>query len=255
MKKLLLLIILVSAINSENTVYAIPVDLSVGGYAGYIPCMGGDLHSRIQETSMGSANGVYGINRSQDGKKKKKIYPLTGFNAGADFRAIFYDFILLKLGLNYTLSFTGGEGKTLDLSENITSVKYSMWYVDVPLCLGIVLPFWKNAAVSVAAGFSFAYGVYSNKFQSATPLNSSGTFENWTFPVVIILNGEYFFTDHISINSSISFYKGITDVSKSGTDYARIDFSGYRWTIGASYHFVVTLRKYLESDYRDEDKN
>ena len=221
---------------SLQQAHAIDTDVSLGAHFGLAPSLGGDLHSRFQETVLGVSNGIDGINRSMPGIKTDKAERLLGAYGGIDLKAVFIKYLMIRLQANFTMNMIGGTGSSLDLSENKLRVRYTMWAVDIPFCLGASVPLGRSVRISLCGGVAFAYGNYSNSFKSST-VSSSAEFEGWTFPWVIMLSGEYFFRKDIAIISSVVYYHGATDTIKSGSDFAQIDFTGFRWNIGFSYHF------------------
>ncbi|HPI91426.1 MAG TPA: hypothetical protein PK859_19120 [Spirochaetota bacterium] len=233
---------LLIALLLPSPLFAINTAVSLGAHIGLAPDMGGNLQSRVQRTELGVDNGIDGINRSMDGVKTEKINKLLGAYGGMDFKVVFAKYFLFRLQTNFVMNFFGGTGVTLDQSENRLTAKYSLWIVDIPVGLGVSVPFGDIVRISLCGGVAFAYGSYSNSFKSST-VNSSATFETWTFPWLIMLSGEYFFREDIAITTSLAYYQGSSDVIKSRSDYAKIDFSGFRWNIGFSYYFIKKKKK------------
>ncbi len=60
---------------------------------------------------------------------------------------------------------------------------------------------------------------------------------------MLLVEGDYFLSEKLSITASLAYYKGSTDIRKDryrtdgDTDFARIDFTGYRFGMGVSWHF------------------
>lgn len=217
--------------------HAIETDVSLGAHFGLAPALGGDLGSRFQENTLGVNNGIEGINRSMSGIDTDKVERLLGGYGGIDFKVIFIKYLMIRLQANFTMNMTGGTGISLDQAENRLEVSYSFWAVDIPVQVGVSVPFGNTVRISLSGGIAFAYGTYSNSFKSAT-VNSSAEFTGWTFPWIIMLSGEFFLKEYIALTSSLVYYNGATDIIRSGSDYAKIDFGGFRWNIGFSYHFI-----------------
>ncbi len=224
--------------------YASPFNQAISLYAGYIPSLGGNLYSYKQENSFGSATGVDGINKSQTGFSTSQIHRLIGATGGINFKVVMYDFFAVRIGANYFKNVWGGKGKTVynDAgTDTLLECKYSFDGFDVPLTFGIVIPFYKDMKITFSCGVAYAWGRYKNRFQSDAPLDYNGKFKGTAYPLVINTEGEYFINDKFAVSTSLVYYKGTTQVikdSKKGdgsTDYAPIDFSGYRFLLGVSY--------------------
>lgn len=220
---------------------------SISLYGGVMPGMGGNLNSLKQEDLFSTDTGIDGINRSSSGYSTSAIYRLLGVSGGLDFRAIFFDYLCLRLGANYNQSVWGGKGTTLyDDSGTLTEIKckYSLMTIDAPLTAGLSIPFWKDVKITFGCGVAFGYGQYKNKFETAA-FTYKGHFEGWTFPLVLILEGDYFLTNNIAIYTSLFYYNGSTGILKdkttsdSSVDYASISFSGYRFSLGFSLFFYT----------------
>jgi len=222
-------------------VYSLMLRMSAGPRLGLVPSMGGDLNSRVQEVDLGVTGGIEGINRSKDGLETERIKRLFGASAGAGFRAVFADYLLFSTGADFSMDFFGGEGSTLDSSDNIVTAEYSMLTVGIPVTLGFSIPFWNDIRISFSGGVAPTYGIYKNSFSSAAPLDSSATFRGWGVPMIIVLTGEYLLTKKTGIVSSLTWCNGSTRMLKGGQDYARIDFSGYRWNIGMLFYFNTRI--------------
>ncbi|MCX8125283.1 MAG: hypothetical protein N3F66_14130 [Spirochaetes bacterium] len=223
-----------------------PFNQAISLYAGYIPSLGGNLYSYEQEHTFGSATGIDGINKSQTGFSTAPIHRLMGATVGATFKVVMYDFFTARIGINYFKSVWGGKGKTVynDGGTNrLLECNYNFDGFDIPLTLGIVIPFYKDMKITFSCGVAYAWGRYKNKFESDAPLSYKGHFKGTAYPLVINTEGEYFINEKFALTTSLTYYKGTTEIikdSKKGdgnTDYAPIDFSGYRFLLGVSYYF------------------
>lgn len=229
------------------------VSVSGGIYGSFMQSMGGNLQSYNQENYFGSSSGIDGINRSMDGYSTSNIERLTGVFAGLDVKAIFFDYYMLRVGANYGMSMTGGKGKTVYYNGAYYNLKceYSLKQYDFPVTLGLSIPFWKDSRISVSCGTAFARATYENKFESdstsapfsLTQNTIKGKFTGWAFPLVVLIQGDFFIMPEVSLISTISYYRGRTKVIKDSSDkdgnvdYASIDFTGYRFSLGVSYFF------------------
>ena len=252
MRKLIVNILLLIFISVSTHLFAEKLTFSTGINAGYMPSMGGNLDSLSQELYYGSASGVDGINRKIDGYSTTDIERLTGVYFGFDFNAFFYDYFLVRTGFNYGMSVYGGKGKTVFYSPPpdddyfILKCEYSYRQFDVPLTVGVCIPFWKDAKILITCGAAYANAKYVNKFKSedtAVPFNRKGSFSGWGIPLVVLIQGDYFVTEKVALTTAISYYRGESKVIKDSsdndgdTDFAVIDFSGYRFNLGVSYYF------------------
>ncbi|MFH0976324.1 MAG: hypothetical protein V1874_11135 [Spirochaetota bacterium] len=252
MKKTLLIIVFL-IITQIQDISAETVSVSGGFYAAYMPSMGGNLGSYTQETYFNSNSGIDGINRSMDGYSTSNIDRLTGVFAGFDVKAIFHDYYLIRVGANYGMSIMGGKGKTIynDGTYHNLECEYSLKQYDFPVTVGLSIPFWKDARISLSCGTAFARATYENKFESdstAAPFSATqsaikGKFTGWAFPLVVIIQGDYFLKQEVALTTTIAYYKGSTKVIKDSKDndgnidFASIDFTGYRFNLGVSYYF------------------
>ncbi|MDY6968204.1 MAG: hypothetical protein SVR08_06055 [Spirochaetota bacterium] len=239
------------------SLYARRINYSFGISGGYIPSLGGNLSSYIQEDQFGSKSGIDGINRSKDGYSTSHIDRLDGSFLGFNFKTVIYEFYLIQIGAYYCQNVRGGTGDTVFTKDNtnyyILECEYIFSEYDFPLTIGLSIPFWKDFKINLAGGISAAYGKYEYSFKSNTysdPFTRKGSFSGWAFPMVILLEGEYFISKQIALNSCISYYNGSSrvhrDSHKSDTggldgegavDYAKINFSGYRYSFGFLYYF------------------
>lgn len=233
------------------------VNYSIGINGGFAPSLGGNLDSMIHYY-FDSDSGIDGMNRSLGDYKTSDINRLFGLTIGFEFKTIIQDFYLIRLGANYSNGVFGGEGKTLITPDNtnyyLLECKYSFSQFDVPLTLGLAIPFWKDMMLSLSCGIAYANATYKNEFKSGDtypdPFEREGEFKGYGYPFVVILEGEYFFLTNASLTSTLSYYYGSTEVLKdrkdedtegfggaAAVDFAEIDFTGYRFTFGVSYYF------------------
>lgn len=228
------------------------ISVSSGLYLGYMPSMGGNLDSYTQQTYFNTNSGVDGINKSMSGYNTSNIDRLTGAFGGVEIKAIFYDYYLLRVGANYGMSVMGGKGKTVynDGTTHSLKCEYTFREYDFPVTIGLSVPIWKDSRISLSCGTAFASAKYENKFESdslAAPFAAQrkikGSFSGWALPLVVIIQGDYFVSPEVALTSTISYYKGATKVIKDSSDddgnvdFASIDFTGYRFSLGVSYYF------------------
>ncbi len=252
-KKIIILIIIFLTANISK-LYAEKLSVSSGLYIGFMPSMGGNLDSYTQQNYFGSNSGIDGINRSMDGFSTSKIDRLTGITFGLEVKAVLYDYFLVRAGANYGMSIMGGNGKTVYYDGGYYPLKceYSFKECDFPFTIGLSIPFWKDVRVAVSCGTSFAYAKYENKFESTATLDPfsaqrsiKGSFAGWAFPLVVIMQADYFIRQEVSLTSAIIYYRGATKVfrdrsdSDGNVDFASIDFTGFRFNLGVSYYFYV----------------
>ncbi|MCU0844682.1 MAG: hypothetical protein MUC76_07125 [Spirochaetes bacterium] len=221
---------------------------SLGAQAGFVPSLGGNLHSSTHET-IGVYNGIDGINKSLDGYDTSTINRLLGASGGIVLKATFYDYFLVRLGGNFTMDVRGGSGTTLydtpapGFTPELLDCTYSMYVIDAPLTAGLAVPFWKDVRIAFSCGAAFAYGNYKNSLRPESGGDVKGKFRGYGFPLVLLVEGDYFLNAKVSITASLAYYRGSTDIRKDryrtdgDTDFARIDFTGYRFSMGASRHF------------------
>lgn len=203
---------------------------------GFSPEVGGSMHSGWQLENLEVQNGIYDINRSAAGFELSTVETPLGLNAAFDFRIIM-DRIYFKAGGGYSRTIAGGKGTTLNalVSEEV-KVRYKQWSLDLPLTFGATLLFWNESRISLGCGIAFAYGNYSNSFKSAS-LDHSGSFSSYALPLVAELSGEVFISSDTTIICSVDYYYGKSKVVKDGSDYARVDFSGTRFSAGFVRYF------------------
>ncbi|MGB4270186.1 MAG: hypothetical protein WBK20_13540 [Spirochaetota bacterium] len=225
---------------------ASPFNQAISLYAGYIPSLGDNLYSYEQENTFGSATGIDGINKSQTGFSTATIHRLIGATAGLTFKVVMYDFFTARIGAHYFKSVWGGKGKTVyddGGTDRLLECNYSFDGFDIPLTLGIVIPFYKDMKITFSCGIAYAWGRYKNKFESDAPLSYKGQFKGSAYPLVINTEGEYFINEKYALTTSLVYYRGTTEVIKDSrkgdgnTDFAPVDFSGYRFMFGISYYF------------------
>ena len=221
------------------------VSLSAGVQAGFMPSPGGNLHSSTHE-EIGVGNGIDGINRSMSGYDTKPVDRILGASAGLEFRAVFYDYFFARLAGNFTTRARGGSGTTLydnGGTPELLDCEYLVHIIDAPLTAGLVVPFWKDVRIAFSVGAAFAYGNYKYYFEPESGGRYKGKFRGYGFPLVLLVEGDYFLNEKLSITASLAYYRGSTDIRRDryrtdgDTDYARIDFTGYRFAMGASWHF------------------
>ncbi len=209
-----------------------------GFYSGLAPAMGGNMNTYVQNTTLGNRSGIDSINREMSGRETEEIDRMLGVVGGFEFKVITLNYLLIRIGANYVKSFLGGKGKTLDLSDEPVTVKYSQWACDFPLTLGLSIPFWKDVKISLSGGLAYAYGSSRSRFKSSA-VDQTTKVRGWALPLVVVLAGEHYLTNSLSLTSTISYYKGAGRIKgdDDGADFARVDFSGYRWTLGFSLYF------------------
>lgn len=217
------------------------IEVSVGIHAGFYPEMGGNLQSFFQSDTLDAPDGIYDINRTENGKETSFIKPLLGRYAGLNTDITIRRHFIIRTSLNFSKDYYGGRGTSLDHLDDEMDVRYKLTIIDFPIAAGLAVPVRDRVKISLCAGIAVAYGKYQNSFESAN-ISSSGTFSAWGAPFVIMLKGEIFLTENISLSSSVNTYQGATGPVRSGDDYARIDFSGIRWDIGAAYHFDTDIK-------------
>lgn len=218
--------------------------------------MGGNLNSYIQQEYFQSMSGVDSMNRKMRGYDTSNISRLFGAFSGFEIKTILNDFYLARVAINYCQSLLGGRGDTVFTTDAVSyyllECEYSYKEFDIPVTLGLAIPFWKDMRISLNCGIAFARTEYENKFKSDTysdPFERKGYFKGWAFPIVIIVQGEYFVSRNISLISSLSYYHGSTGLLKDrnkrdvlgysgngAVDFASINFSGYRFSFGVSYY-------------------
>ena len=239
-------VIVIAVLYVPITSYGELVNVSLGGYIGIAPDIGGELHTyKLEE--IGIYNGTYDINRLAEGKTTARIHKLVGTTAGFHFSTIIAEHFLIYTGVMGTMSIWGGSGQTLDndAALNEVNVKYSMWMVDMPLAFGLSIPFFNDGRMSIAGGFDFMYLGFKSTYDSIAGSKVDSSFSGWAFPLLLLVSGEYFFNKNTTITGTLMYYKGQTDIIRSDDNYAAIDVSGFRILFGISYYFdyKITFRK------------
>ncbi len=248
MKRCIRTTLVILAIFIPAALTAAPVNGALTLHGGMMPSLGGNLNSYSQTSApINSTNGIDTINNSASGFDTSPVDRLLGASVGITFKVTFYDYFHMRIGGNYFKSVYGGTGKTVydDGGDRILKCEYAMWGYDIPVTVGLTIPFWKDMKISFSTGLAYAYGVYTNKFESDAPLEYEGEFKGWALPLVIHLEGEYFLTRQLALFTSLSYYNGSTNVladrkqddDAANKDYASIDFTGYRYNLGISYYF------------------
>ena len=207
---------------------------------GYVPELGGSMHSSWQAENLGVMDGINDINRSGGGINVSSIEAPVGFVAGLDARLAGSTFYL-KSGVRYVKSVSGGSGSTLnDFGSGVekVDVTYSVWFVHVPVTAGIIYNFWDEAKIYLGGGTGFAYGVYSNSFSSASAEHSA-RFAGYAAPLVAELGCEYILGSSVFINCGLTYIYGKSDVVEDDGDYGRIDFTCYSFTAGIGVYFDI----------------
>jgi len=227
------------------------MNYSVGVYGGFMPSAGGNLHSAVQEEFFSTTSGIDGINKSMDGYSTSEIKRPLAVTGGIELKAIFLDYFFTRLAGNYTRSVLGGTGKTLydNAGPTLLKCEYTYQSLDVPLTVGLSIPFWKDVTISFSCGAAYARGWTTNRFESEAGYTLKGTFSGYAFPLVLLVEGEYFLNQKIALNTALSYYKGSTKTLRDGKksddagpagsaeDFSRIDFTGYRFSFRVSYCF------------------
>ncbi len=231
-----------------SPLYSAKMNLSVGVYGGVAPSLGGDMQSAVQISEFQSRNGLDGMNRDKDGYDTSSINKLLGVSGGIALKAVFLDYFLLKLGGNYTRGVYGGKGTTVYFDSGASSYmlldcSYKFYEYDAPLTLGISIPIGKEVRISLSCGIAYAYAKYTNSFSSDTK-RYRGSFSEWDLPLVYQLEGEYFINDKFAISTMITYYRGSSNIIRDGTssdgnvDLAKVNYTGFRYYIGAIYSFL-----------------
>ena len=230
-----LYIILISLLASAD-LYASSVSILFKG--GYAPDMGGSMHSGWQAQNLGVYEGVNDINRSASGLSVSTVEAPTGIAAGAEARFT-GESVYFKSGVDILYSFTGGEGSTINdfgSGDEVVDVEYSIWFCYVPVTAGIIIDFWNESRIYAGGGAAFAYGSYSNSFKSASAEHNA-SFSGYGIPLAAELGCEYLVTGNTALCCVVTYLHGRSDIIKDGSDYARIDFSGFNFTAGLLFYY------------------
>lgn len=213
-------------------------DISISSRLGYSPEIGGSMRSGWQLENLGVRDGINDINRSKDGYSVSTVETPVGIIAGADLRII-SNSIYYKAGFEYVYTVSGGKGKTLDSAgTEVVEVEYDQWSFDVPVTVGVALLFWGESRIYLGIGAAFAYGTYSNSFRSDT-LSHSASFTGYSVPLVAEIGCEYMLNERVSLGCDVKYLYGKSPIVEDGSDYARVDFSGFHITASAAVHFNI----------------
>ncbi|MCX7678329.1 MAG: hypothetical protein N2316_03840 [Spirochaetes bacterium] len=225
--------------------FSVPLNYAIGGYLGIAPSLGCDLQSMRQYYFYNSQSGIDGLNRTQEGYETKNGDRLLGLVGGISGKILIFENYQFRIAFNYASGILGGEGTTLyGSTPDLLEFRYSFRTIDIPFVFGIVIPFWKDIKVSFNCGTAFAYGWYTNSFTENGVTTYKGKFSGKAFPLTILLEAEYFITDKLAVTSSLSYYRGSSKLftdeydEDGDVDYARLNFSGYRYSIGVMYYFL-----------------
>jgi len=238
---------------SPFAINAMEVKQSISFYGGIAPELGGSCYSYLQDNTFGTPNvidnypnGINGINKLKTGYNTSNVSKLVGLTSGISWKLIVYEFFAFKVSANYFNSVWGGKGTVVfndGTNDRELKCEYAIEGFDIPVTAGISIPFYNAIRISLTGGFAYAHGTYKNRFESESLFIYKGRFKGNAFPLVVNCEGEYFVNNSFAIMSSLSYYHGktksIKDYKQSdlNTDYAPIDFSGYRYVIGISYYF------------------
>mgnify|MGYP001267342611 CR=1 FL=1 len=205
---------------------------------GYAPEMGGSMQSGWQAEQLGVYDGINDINRSGSGISVSTIESPVGVVAGAEMR-LTGDAVYFKSGIDYLNIFSGGKGSTVNdfgSGDEKVDVTYSQWHLYLPVVFGIIIEFWDEARIFAGGGAAFAYGTYSNSFESASAEHSA-SFTGYGIPLMAELGCEYILGEHSALCCGITYLHGRSDVIETGSDYARVDFTGYNFTAGIIFYY------------------
>jgi hypothetical protein len=260
-KRIVFLIFAITILCGSN-LYSVNMNYAVGIYAGFAPSFGNSLQSYVQEAYLGSSAGIDNMNTTLPGAKTTQINHLLGVSGGMEIKGIFLNYYFVRIGTNYTMGVYGGKGTTLYTEDNVNyyrmNCKYSLIIFDVPFTVGLSVPFWKDMKISMSCGIAYARAVYKNKFESSetpTPFIREGSFKGSAYPLVFMIEGEYFVRNNISLISIITYYNGSTKLLRDGqdtdttgldvdgvpgpdgvVDYSLVNFTGYRFYMGVSFY-------------------
>jgi len=198
------------------------------------------MSSEWQAAELGVYDGLNDINRSSDAFDVSTVEVPIGVIGALDL--MFYgEVFYLKTGIWGLYTVSGGTGKTIDPTETeLISAEYSQWSADVPVTFGINLVYWGESRIYMGCGFAFAYGMSTMTFSSeSTTYDHSAGFSGYAIPLVAELGCEYMTGDHTSVGCGIRYMYGKSAIIKSSSDSAVVDFSGYIFTLSASYHLRI----------------
>jgi len=200
---------------------------------GYAPEVGGSMHTGWQYENLGNYDGINDINRSDGSGNTTTIEKPLGVLINLGYRNL-GDVIYFKTGLTAVYSFHGGDGKTLDQTgSEVVEASYKVFWGEIPLIWGIYVDFWDEVRLSLGAGVAFAYGMYMNSFSSAS-LDNSASFKGYGFPLLAEFNCEYRLSENTASMATIQYSRGESKTIESGDDYARLDFTCFRFMMGLS---------------------
>lgn len=214
------------------------IGISINMRFGYSPHAGGTMSSEWQAANLGVYDGLNGINRSSDAFDVSTVEVPIGITGALDL--MFYgEVFYFKTGIWSLYTVSGGTGKTIDPAEiELVSAEYSQWSVDVPVTIGVNLVYWGESRIYMGCGFAFAYGMSTMTFSSASAAyDHSAVFPGYAIPLVAELGCEYMTGDHTSVGCGIRYMYGKSAIIEKSSDSAVVDFSGYIFTMSASYHF------------------
>ncbi len=255
---IILLVVLIAFAAAPRPLAAAITTNGIGIYTGIAPNMGGSMHSYVQQQHFNTRNGIHDINRVQDGIDTAKIERPMGVTVGIDWKIIIEEYFFFRAAANYSKSVVGGSGTTAwtdngGISYYALDCRYSVATFDVPLLAGFTIKFWDDVRFYVGGGAAFASGMYDNEFSSEDhpdPFTRKGQFRGTGFPLVAYAHGEYYFTTRYAISATVLYYGGSTPLLRDGIhadteglngkgayDYARIDFTGYRFAFGITFYF------------------
>lgn len=259
MKKIYKSAILIAIFLMTTSAWSFKMNYSIDLYAGALPNYGGSLNSYNQRAYFQSEHGIYEINKSATGVTTESIRPLLGISGGIALRSIMNDFYFYRIGASYNMNIWGGSGTTIfntnqmdNLTNDYLPVKcsYGLTSYDFPVTLGVAIPFWKDVKIFFSCGVSFNYSIMTNSFK-ADGMTREGKFSALSYPLVILLEGQYFVTQNMAMYTSLSYYRGnskyLTDSTKTDTtgysgagavDYSSIDLTGYKYYLGISFYFI-----------------
>ena len=226
------LIILVAAAE----VFASSVSLILKG--GFAPEMGGSMHTGWQAEHLDVYDGINDINRSKSGISVSTVEKPVGAVAGAEARYT-GDAIYFKSGAGIIYSSSGGKGSTVHdfgSGDEKVDVNYSLWFYYIPFTAGVIIGFWDEARIYAGGGAAYAYGTFSSSFKSDS-IEYEASFSGYGIPLVAEFGCEYLFARNAALSCNVTYLYGKSGVIENGTDYTRIDFSGFSFTAGLVFFY------------------
>jgi opacity protein-like surface antigen len=226
--------LIVLAVSAE--VFASSVSLIFKG--GYAPEIGGSMHTGWQAEHLDVYDGINDINRSGSGISVSTIEKPVGAVAGAEARYA-GDTLYFKSGIGIVYSCTGGSGSTVNdfgAGDEKVDVDYSLWFYYVPVTAGIIIDYWDEVRIYAGGGAAYASGTFSSSFKSDS-IEHEASFSGYGIPLVAELGGEYIFAEHAALCCSVTYLRGRSSVIDDGSDYARIDFTGFSFTAGILFFY------------------